>query len=99
MSQFTPEAWEVVDDRRVFGVNGLVCECWVPLTNDPKDNEWDSPEVLAAYEEAAANARLIAAAPKLLAALKDASKLIGANDAECLGFTALIKEAEGVGNV
>jgi len=69
VSAHTPGPWAIYDERRVFA-RGLVCECRVPLENDPEDDEWDSPEVAAAEAEAAANARLIAAAPDLLAACR-----------------------------
>ncbi len=70
MSGHAPGPWTIHDERRVFGGTGLICECRVPLQNDPDDDEFDCPEVLAAEAEAASNARLIAASPRLLAAAK-----------------------------
>jgi len=71
MSEHTPGPWEVALDNKATGClrvlapdGGMVAECWV-------NTRWDN-KVSRLTSEQEANARLIAAAPSLLAALERA---------------------------
>lgn len=99
----TPGPWKVggVDDLCVTpsdSTDERICVCWDPRPTEIEDGGLENHD-----DEIRANARLIAAAPELLAALKVAVKVMQDNDldesmaGEFEIFTDAINKAEGRG--
>jgi len=66
MTSFTPGPWKITTVGNVFADHGRhICTAWAPHKED-----------VANWQILDANARLIATAPELLAALKEARKCI-----------------------
>jgi len=100
MSGHTPGPWYVAQNDEMFHIIGPAKNC----NRNGIENEWDVALVEDDFtdarprEERAANARLIAAAPDLLAALKSmvaCVEIIGSPVGDMDNARAVIAKAEG----
>ena len=73
MSKHTPGPWKTVARNYPIADTGDYDGCWEVLTGDPKK---PIVQIWGDSDEDEANARLIAAAPDLLEALKDTLQLL-----------------------
>jgi hypothetical protein len=96
-TQHTPGPWAVLDDDGYVGVPFIPIQTDKPagapwtLICEVRGNGNDNDPDLGLNDEDRANARLIAAAPDLLTALKLALPILEGANAKCTGETAFIR--------